>query len=167
MCAVPSASTRSQSAAVPGSTSPRSFGPSTVPPVTGTMRSSPFRPAPTFCGAPVESDMRNRNSLRSGIGAVSAMTIPSFAVSALAPRQAVGLPACQRAAVAFGVRRAFETVTQVEGVREAGGLRRLRRGQAAGAGAADEEELVQRGEARSEEHTSELQSRQYLVCRLL
>src|SRR3712207_8139220 len=27
--------------------------------------------------------------------------------------------------------------------------------------------LLERGEARSEEHTSELQSRQYLVCRLL
>src|SRR3712207_7077253 len=31
----------------------------------------------------------------------------------------------------------------------------------------DQCELVERLEARSEEHTSELQSRQYLVCRLL
>src|SRR3712207_7073446 len=32
---------------------------------------------------------------------------------------------------------------------------------------ADERLVHERGQARSEEHTSELQSRQYLVCRLL
>src|SRR3712207_6953764 len=38
---------------------------------------------------------------------------------------------------------------------------------AAGSGAAWEEIRATFAEARSEEHTSELQSRQYLVCRLL
>src|SRR3712207_7443018 len=40
-------------------------------------------------------------------------------------------------------------------------------GAAAAEGGRVEQHAVARGEARSEEHTSELQSRQYLVCRLL
>src|SRR3712207_8930543 len=48
-----------------------------------------------------------------------------------------------------------------EAVREAGSIRIRRWGTSVGA------EMGNRRGARSEEHTSELQSRQYLVCRLL
>src|SRR3712207_8105335 len=44
---------------------------------------------------------------------------------------------------------------------------RRRRPRAAALRAADVDRLREPGAARSEEHTSELQSRQYLVCRLL
>src|SRR3712207_7503140 len=54
--------------------------------------------------------------------------------------------------------------------RQAGGRERLRdedAGLADVAGAQAQLRRVDEGERRSEEHTSELQSRQYLVCRLL
>src|SRR3712207_7197293 len=64
---------------------------------------------------------------------------------------------------------------------ELGGLRRLgdlgvdgrgvvarrRRARVRGGGRACGARVLERGDHRSEEHTSELQSRQYLVCRLL
>src|SRR3712207_8510577 len=58
--------------------------------------------------------------------------------------------------------RGLRSVCVLGGLRESGPGRRIREGLSRGV----RKDVAQR-EGRSEEHTSELQSRQYLVCRLL
>src|SRR3712207_7854323 len=62
----------------------------------------------------------------------------------------------------------YTTLFRSDGVRTAGRLRRpAPRRRVPGGARASHGARRRRGGARSEEHTSELQSRQYLVCRLL
>src|SRR5215469_4832100 len=65
-CTAPSGRSRIQSEP-PGSTEPFNFGPSNMPPVTGTIRRSPSGVLPSICGAPVESEMLNSNAARTSV----------------------------------------------------------------------------------------------------